>query len=118
VAALEGLCRLLEGKIDGQGGPSAKQIIEAATANLHLGQDIVAPGLNSWDRVRNTLAHGHFQHAHRSLVHPQKPARAANETILHDLSRISGLFHAITLKVAGYSGRFALSILEDKEGQI
>jgi hypothetical protein len=116
-AALEGLCRLLEGKIDSL-KPSAKKIIEAATARLHLGSDVVLLGLNSWDRVRNTLSHGHFHRAHLCVVHPQRPARAANENILHDLSRISGLFHAIILKEAKYTGPFALSILEDKEAQI
>jgi hypothetical protein len=118
VAALEGLCRLLEGKIDGPRSPSAKQIIEATAARLRLGQDTVALGLNSWERVRDTLAHGIFQRAHQSLVHPRKPARPANENIVHDLSRISGLFHAIVLKEATYTGPFALSILEDKEGEL
>jgi hypothetical protein len=118
VAALEGLCRLLEGKIDGPRRPSAKEIIEATTARLRLGQDTVTLGLNSWERVRDTLAHGIFQRAHQSLVHPRKPARPANESIVYYLSRISGLFHAIILKEAKYSGLFALSILEDKEGWI
>jgi hypothetical protein len=116
-AALEGLCRLLEGKIDSR-KPSAKKIIEEAISNLYLGADVVDPGLGSWDRVRNTLAHGHFQRALESCVHPKKPVRAANEGILHDLSRISGLFHAIILKTAGYSGPYCTSILEDKVGRI
>jgi hypothetical protein len=116
-AALEGLCRLLEGKIDSD-RPSAKEIIEEAISKLVLGKDVVDPGLASWDRVRNTLAHGHFQRALEARVHPKKPMRAANEGILHDLSRISGLFHAIILKTARYSGPYCTSVLEDKMGRI
>jgi hypothetical protein len=91
--------------------------LTATAARLRLAQDTVALGLNSWERVRDTLAHGIFQRAHQSLVHPRKPARPANENIVHDLSRISGLFHAIILKEAN-TGPFALSILEDKDGHI
>jgi hypothetical protein len=38
--------------------------------------------------------------------------------IIHDLSRIAGLFHAIILKAGKYRGPVAASLLEDKIVQI
>jgi len=114
VAATEGLCRVLQGQRD---RGDAKQIITDTAKALQLPDQIVDPGLTSWERVRNTLAHGHFYQAHNRYINLYKP-RSANENILHDLSRVSGLFHAIFLKKARYAGQFALSKFEDREAEI
>jgi hypothetical protein len=100
-AALEGLCRLLEGKIDGQRAP-AKDIIKMAAGSLGLDLPPFSPALESWDRVRNTLAHGIFHRAYDVYPNPKKSRRLPGEDIIHDLSRIAGLFHAIILKAAKY----------------
>jgi hypothetical protein len=112
-AATEGLCRVLQNKKN----RDAKQIIGNPAKELGLPKEIIDLGLTSWQRVRNTLAHGHFYLAHDRDAKPDLP-RSANENILHDLSRVSGLFHAILLKTAGYSGPVAISKFEDRDAEI
>jgi hypothetical protein len=119
VAATEGLCRVLQGQVlpRQRARGDAKQIITDTTRSLRLADQIIDPGLTSWERVRNTLAHGHFYRAHDRYINVNKP-RSEDENIIHDLSRVSGLFHAILLKTAGYAGQFALSKFEDLEAEI
>jgi len=113
-AATEGLCRVLQG--EGKRG-NAGQIIRDTAKGCQLPNHLADPGLRSWERVRDTLAHGHFYRVHDRYVNPNIP-RSADENVIHDLSRVSGLFHAILLKTAGYSGPVAISKFEDREAEI
>jgi hypothetical protein len=113
-AALEGLCRVVQGQ--GEKG-KANQMIRDTGKDLQLPDYVIEQGLKCWERVRDTLAHGHFYRAHNRDMNAHIP-RSPDENIIHDLSRISGLFHAILLKTAGYAGPVAISKFEDRQAEI